>query len=220
MRQSKFTGAAFATAVSLCVLATYTPTQAITTTFNPVDSVVTLGSPAEVDVIVYGFIPDPQYGNPIVMAGFEIFVDYDPTILDLDHVVFGASLGDPSTEATTNADDQNGRLTITETSSLNYFKLYDLQYADNFVAARLFFDTLKAGVSPLTIGFVLPGDWPNDLGRNIAYYFDAASTPSFFPDHYGDPGSVTVGTVPEPSSLLLIGCGAVGLMALKRRRRV
>ncbi len=171
--------------------------QAITLGFEPLFQKVSLG--VSFDVALR--IADLGDGAAPSLGVFDLDVTFDPTILGFSGVTYGDPLlGDQL--------DLFGLGSITATTpsvgTVNLFELsldfpddLDLLQAGSFTLATLNFDTLGIGVSPLGVSI-------NALG-----------------DAYGDPLSATVSpgsvSVPEPSTLLLLGSGLAGLVWRRRR---
>jgi hypothetical protein len=182
------------------------PAHAITVTVEPVTQNVTLGNQAIVGVMIYGYAP----GNPVNLAigSYNFNINYDPAILGFNSLVFGTSLGGPTDSITTSNIIVNGVLNISEASSLSASELYALQGQqwpdDTFIAATLTFDTLGTGLSPVSV--------------DINFLLTEGS--GSFDNYYSDPGSVNVNnSVPEPSTLLLLGAGIGGLVIIRRKAR-
>jgi hypothetical protein len=182
----------------------YSPAQAITVIVEPVTQSVTLGNQAIVGVMIYGYAP----GSPtnLAIGSYDFNINYDPAILGFNSLVFGTSLGSPTNSTSSANIIVNGVLNISEASSLSASELYALQGQqwpdDTFIAATLTFDTLGTGLSTVSVDI-------NSLLTERGGSFD---------NYYSDPGSVNVNnSVPEPSTLLLLGAG-VGVLALIRRK--
>jgi hypothetical protein len=131
-------------------------------------------------------------------------VDFDPTILDLVSVTFDSFLGDPVSEALTIISPGVGTVETVEVSFLLPADLALLQ--DGVSDFRLFtltFNTLAVGTSALEFSPSIIGFLGDALGNPITL------------DSVGAGG---VSAIPEPSTLLLLGSGLVGLVGLRKKR--
>jgi len=130
--------------------------RAVTIDFVPAAQTVTLGTAAQVDVVVSGL------GDGVApsLGAFDIDVAFDDTVLAFDQVVLGADLGDPDSilETVSGAGLLGpGLIDAFVVSFLLDFELDALQ-GDSVVIASLLFDTVGIGTSALTLPQVLLGD--------------------------------------------------------------
>jgi len=144
------------------------------------------------------------------LGGFDLFIEYDPTILSLVDVSFG----DP------NLGDQLaigwGATYLSVSYSSNIENIFGLSFgppgdlvnfqAPSFVIATLTFDTLRVGTSPLEIVDPNPPIYMSRLSDEwgIALDFERES------------GSIS--PVPEPATFILIGFGLGGIGILRRKK--
>ena len=180
---------------------------AATIGFEPGSQIVPVGEPVSVDLVISGL----GDGTSPSLAGFDLFIEYDPTILALSDVSFGdPTLGDQL--------DVSGWGSLYDYSSYSsdVEYLFGLSYnlaedlinfqAPSFVLATLTFDTLSVGTSPLEIvdpnppffASRLSDEWGNALG------FERES------------GSVS--PVPVPATFILFGFGLGGIGILRRKK--
>lgn len=205
MRYLKYAQMVMLSMVLTCLLL-HSPAQAITVTVDPVAQNVTLGNQATIGIMIYGYAPGPLVN--LAVGGYDFSINYNPTILSFKSLSFGTSLGYPTdSNATYLNNPVSGILQISEYSDLSASELYALQGQqwpdDTFIAATITFNTLGSGVSPLSVDI-------NSLLTEKRENFDGT---------YSDPGSLTVSSVPEPSTFLLLGAGIGGVALLRRKNR-
>ncbi len=172
--------------------------SALALSFSPSPVSAGIGNSVLVDVVV------SDLGTDLV-AGFDLDVIYDPSVLLATNVVFGVHLGNPALfEAFTDFDLATaGRVDFAELSLLDAAQLGAIQ-TGSFTLATLQFDVVGAGMS------------------SLAYLFDAnnlliGATGEVL-DVVGRNGSV-VAVVPEPTAALLfvVGFALVGLHTRRAR---
>jgi len=155
---------------------------------------VLVGEPVSVEVMV----SDLGDGIPPSLGSFDGDVTFDTGLLTYDDVAFGSDLGEPVTEALVSVDVVGGVLTGTAVSLLSPPELDALQ---------------GSSVTLGTLFFVATGLGSGQIEVTRAQLSDAFGAPLAI-DWLG---SSPITVIPEPSTLLLVACGLVGL-ALKRRQ--
>lgn len=180
---------------TLLALCTAQPASAITVAFNPSSQSVSVGSATTVDLIISGL------GDGIApsLGTFDLDVGFDPTILGFSGTTFGNQLDLFGFGDVQFATPGVGTVNMFELS-LDFAEDLDTLQADSFVLAILSFNALSPGSSPLSFSV-------NALGDSI-----------------GDPLQAdlvmgSVGVVPEPAALSLMGVGILCVAAMVKRRR-
>ena len=180
---------------------------AATIGFEPASQIVPVGESVSVDLVISGL----GDGTSPSLGGFDLFIEYDPTILALSDVSFGdPTLGDQL--------DVSGWGSLYEHSSyfsnveylfgLSYnlpWDLNDLQ-KPSFVLATLTFDTLSVGTSSLEIVDPDPPFFASRLAD------ENGNCLSF------DSQSGNISAVPVPTTLILLGSGLSGVWILRRKK--
>ncbi len=189
----------FITLVGLCGLLQGSPILAISLDFVPASQTVfPPGQSVAVDIVISGL----GDGISPSVGAFDLEVSFDPTALSPLNVTFGPFLGDPDTgEAFHTFFFVPGAVDFAAISFLLPTDLDALQSA-SFTLATLSFNTLTLGTSSLIF------------------------TQTLIIDAFGQPlilNSVGEGTVtkvvPEPSTLILVGTGALGLLGYGWRQK-
>lgn len=192
---------------SLALLILLAPSLAGATliSFDPTDSIAGLGDTIAIDIIA-----TPENGE--LIGEFDFIVNFDPTILAFDNLVFGPSLNDDvffcEILSCRGFDDASGAFEMFEVSLV--FPLNTLQDGiAPVLLGTIFFDAIGGGTSDLSFtGNIFGQDPPlNILGDDFG-----------LPLPVLNPGTttITVMTVSEPGTLLLM---FTGLLALTVRRR-
>gem|GEM_PF-885356 len=166
---------------------------AVSLDFVPSSQEVQVGQPVSVDIFISGL----GEGIPPSVGAFDLDVSFDPAILSPTGVAFGPFLGIPFVDALVDANFPPGVIDLAEVSLLPSADL-DLLQPAAFPLATLFFDTLALGTSPLIFSQVIVDD---AFGGKL----DVIT------------GSGSVGVVPEPGTLLLMGIGLV-MVGFGRKR--
>ena len=180
--------------VALVVFVT-SRSEAITIGFNPLSQVVSVGSPANVALEISGL---GNFAAPS-LSTFDLDIAFDSAILGLSAVTFVNQLDILGLGSIQSSTLGTGTVNLFELSLDSPEDLNSLQ-ADSFVLAYLSFDTLAFGTSPLNLSINALGDaWGDPLVADIQ--------------------SGSVSAVPEPSTLILVGSGLVGLGYLRKKFR-
>jgi hypothetical protein len=165
--------------------------------FVPTGQLVVLGNQAFVDVVLSGL---EAGGLDEILSAYDISFTYDDSILGYASGTF-YDLVDISPVPDTSV---SGQVSWNSASFASDAALQASQ-GDSLTLATLVFNTLSTGTSSLTFT-----------------YDDLTGLNALALDHTVVNGSITVtaqnGSVPEPTTLMLMGLGFLGMTAAKRRK--
>ncbi len=172
--------------------------QAAMLSFSPATASAAVGAGIAIDVRISGLLG----GQAPSLGTFDLQVGFDPVIVSLASVVFGAGLDVLGLGSDRGyAFSAAGSVGVFEVSFDSPGDLDALQ-GDAFTLFTLMFDTLSEGTSALTLSV-------NGLGDALGSSLAATVTP----------GSVSVTTpVPLPAADWLLFASLGGLAGLRRRR--
>jgi hypothetical protein len=188
--------------LTLLLLAFAIPASAITLSFVPQNQTRLLGETAIVDVVVGGLT-----GNPgEIVSAFDLSLLYDQTIVQANALNLSAvDLMGGISDTLFDVDFNPGRIDFNVTSFLtddNDIAALQAGNNDPLTLARIFFDTVGLGTSPLSFDFTSP--------TKVIVGRDAMELPISSQN-----GSITVTNgqvqVPEPSPFLLFMLGVLAL---------
>ena len=163
--------------------------------FSPSSQNVNIGDPASVDIVISGLAVDEEIGS------FDLDITYNSAVVSFVDYTLGTGLGAGGDIIDLSLGDLGGLIDVAVLSLLDEADLKPLQ-GGGFVLATLNFTAVANGVSALTLPQSIFAD-----GAGVELLVDA------------DRGAIRVGDVPEPASLLLLGAGAMALVARRRARR-
>jgi hypothetical protein len=168
--------------------------QAATIDFVPPSQTIFLGDPATVGMAV------TLGANDLPLAGFDLFVAYDSTIVDFTGATYGTALL-PSVQ-------------ITSAAGSNPLEVFELSLGPGVATSpidivSLLFQGVGVGTSALNVLAGVPGTVA------LSLLSDLDGNPIAFT---ATPGSITVERIPEPATMLLLGGGLAGLFFLRRKQ--
>jgi len=182
--------------LALALFFTHHTASAVVIDITPVEQTVTLGDSVSVDIFISGLTDSNALGD----FDFDLF--FDSSILGLTSVSFGNQLGDSLQDSSSGSGWAN-------LNELSWESALDLvaNQANSFSLATLTFNTLSIGTSEFFFDTIWAlgdqnGDWlGGDFNKGLVNVIDS-TTP-----------------IPEPSSLLLLALGLLGVSLQRRARR-
>lgn len=189
---------AIGTALVICMAL---PASATTIKFNPSSQSVSIGSTTTVDLIISGL----GDGAAPSLGTFDLDIGFDSAMLDFNSATFGNQLNLFGLGDINAVTPGVGTINLFELS-LEFAADLDSLQAGSFTLATLSFTALSNGSSPLSISVNALGDSVGDPLQAELIAGDIRSTRN-------------VNTVSEPSSLLLVGIGMLGMIPLAKRYR-
>ena len=182
------------------IFLTASPSLAITVGIYPPSQDVTVGNTAEVELVISGL---GLFSSPSLGA-FDIDIGYDASLLSFSNATFGDPIFGDQLDlfgfgSLSGVGAGPGSVNLFEVSfdsptDLDAFQL------DSFILATLTFDTILQGSTPLTIDRLVLSD---SSGLSLS-----AGTIQ---------GNININSIPEPSTILLLGIGLVAVTGYRRR---
>ena len=175
------------------------PAEAISLEFVPVSQSIVIGNQVTVDVIASN--PDGT-----MVGTYDFFVNYDPSVLTLNDVVFVTTLGGPSNSIQDDTETPVGKVNVSELSLLADLTPFQ-NVTDDILLFSMIFDTNMIGTSPLTFSENIAGVDGGFLGNESGQPIVLDSV-----------GKGTINVVPIPGVIWLMGSGVLVLYGFSIRQ--
>ncbi len=206
MRNHSYKNYGLAGLFSLACLFFPLQAQAISLEFVPPNQTVDVNDIVMVDIVVTGL---EVGGINQIVSSFDLDVTYNPLVLTATSFTYSSAL-DTGTFGDLPNDPPlflNGGVTFITNASLESDADLQLAQGDSVTLGTLFFQAIDSGPSTLDFGFASLG------GTNFSLLDFSKGT-----------GNVTVrqptqNPIPEPSTMLLMGTGSLGLLAWRRWKK-
>lgn len=207
--------------VVVAVVALFSATSALgdplLLSFVPSSQSVVLGQPASVELVLSGF---PAVNRPTV-AGFDLEIAFDPSLLSVTDVSYDTYLGDPDPSASealvSTTFPSPGYVDIAEVSFHGLPYLSTVQDGvDPLPLASISFDTLAAGTANLGMSWSYPPFAVTDENGSPLNVTGIAG--SIMVTSGGGPGPGPT-PVPEPGAVLLLATFFAILAATRYQSR-
>ena len=165
---------------------------AIALSFDPSASEIYVGDSVDIDIVISDLTNDN-------LAGFDLTINYDSSILAFDSHTLGTELGDIDLFE---ASDWTVGDNLVEVSWI-WDPVFWSNQPDSFTLATISFTGISGGISDLFFSDVILSDdsWPAVAFSDVTL----------------ETGSVDVAPVPEPTTMLLFGTGLAGLVGFRKK---
>lgn len=173
-------------------------TSALTLTFSQLHQSIEQGESTRIDILI------SELTGSLNLAAYSLDILYNQSVLTFDSYELGFELADTwGTDDWSAGDNGEGIINLSELSWLMDFSTQ----SDSFVLASLFFTGSAAGESDLSFANIILGD----------EYGESLSAPQLFAAVL-EVTAVETNPVPEPTTMILMGTGLIGLTGLRRKR--
>ena len=174
----------------------------IVVSINPVETQLGLGEIVGITLDIAGL------GNGVALGSFDLSIDFDPALLQFNHVVFGDPLLGDQLDLAKQGQNLPSVTTTVGSVSLIEFSWDDSfvllgQQANSFTLASLYFTAISSGISPLNLSL-------HSLADSEANYLVADNGNGSVSIH------APINAVPEPAAIWLLIPG-LALLMFKRR---
>jgi hypothetical protein len=196
-----------------------TGSAAISLQFDPMNQSVNLGNQASVNFLLTG-------AGSTDIGAIDFWVNYDPSVVLFNSIVWGTTLGNPTSFTDINTDDLLNPGSVDQIGISAGWDPAQLPNSDSFSLFTMIFDTVGVGTTGLSLTDAFSQDAnatdlfsPGNQVRDSFLFSDSDQNFNIVLADDIQPGSITVSStkVPEPGTALLLGLGLAALASMKKK---